>query len=83
MGMEQQLSSGMSQGYKLSLSGCQGRPAGSFQVVAEPTAHGNGGKALCTDATRNIRVADDGRGSTCLTFGRALAKPDHSEGARD
>lgn len=73
-GMEQQLSSGMNQGYKLSLSGCQGKPAGSFQIVAEPAAQGNGGKAFCTDATRNIRVADDGRGSTCLTFGRVPVK---------
>ena len=74
-----QFSSGMIQGYKLSLSGCQGRPAGSFQIVAEPLAQGNGGKAFCTDATRNIRVADDGRGGTCLAFGRALM-PEENEG---
>ena len=74
-GLEQQLSSGIDQGYKLSLSGCQGRPAGSFQIIAEPTAHGNGGMAFCTDATRNVRVSDDGRGSTCLAFGRV---PQHS-----
>jgi hypothetical protein len=80
MGIGQRLSNTTTQGYKLSLSGCQGRPAGSFQVVAEPNAHGNGGKAYCTDATRNIRVADDGRGSTCLTFGRV---PSRSNGDTD
>jgi hypothetical protein len=74
MGLEQQLSDATTQGYKLSLSGCQGKPAGSFQIVAEPTAHGNGGKAYCADATRNVRVADDGRGSTCLTFGRVPSR---------
>ena len=74
MGIEQRLSGGISQGYKLSLSGCQGRPAGSFQIVAVPIAQGNGGKAYCTDATRNVRVSDDGRGSTCLTFGRMPAR---------
>ena len=73
-GMEQRFFNAMTQGYKLSLSGCQGRPAGSFQIVAEPTARANGGKAFCTDATKNIRVADDGRGSTCLTFGRAPSR---------
>jgi hypothetical protein len=79
MGMEQQLSGSMNQGYKLSLSGCQGRPAGSFQVVAEPTTQGNGGKAFCTDATRNVRVSDDGRGSTCLVTGKA-ARSDGEDG---
>jgi len=66
----ERFTTGMNQGYKLSLSGCQGRPAGSFQIVVESTAHANGGKAFCTDATKNIRVADDGRGTTCLAFGR-------------
>ena len=80
--MEQQLSSGMNQGYKLSLSGCQGKPAGSFQIVAEPTAQGNGGKAFCTDATRNVRVSDDGRGSTCLVSGKA-PRTDSEDGMVD
>ena len=75
-----QFSNGMVQGYKLSLSGCQGRPAGSFQLVAEPLAQGNGGKAFCTDATRNIRVSDDGRGGTCLAFGRPLGPVGEVEG---
>jgi hypothetical protein len=82
-GLEQQLSSGIDQGYKLSLSGCQGRPAGSFQIIAEPTAHGNGGKAFCTDATRNVRVSDDGRGSTCLAFGRVPQRSNQDDRIRD
>lgn len=69
-GMEQRFTSGMNQGYKLSLSGCQGRPAGSFQIVAEPTARAIGGKAFCTDATHNVRASDDGRGATCLVSGK-------------
>jgi hypothetical protein len=73
-----QISNGMVQGYKLSLTGCQGRPAGSFQLVAEPMAQG--GKAYCTDATRNMRVADDGRGGTCLAFGRVLASEENEGG---
>lgn len=64
-----QISSGLYQGYKLSVSGCQGHPAGSYQIVAEPL-QGTGGKAFCTDATHNVRVADDGSGATCLAFGR-------------
>ncbi|HKD81035.1 MAG TPA: hypothetical protein VKH81_15170 [Candidatus Angelobacter sp.] len=68
-GIDQQVSTGIVQGYKLSVTGCQGHPAGSFQIVAEPL-QGTGGKAFCTDATQNVRVADDGSGATCLAFGR-------------
>lgn len=64
-----QISSGISNGYKLSLTGCQGKPAGSFQITVEPMP-GKAGKAFCTDATRNIRVSDDGRGATCLIAGK-------------
>jgi hypothetical protein len=78
-GIDPQLSSGIVQGYKLSLTGCQGKPAGSFQMAMEPL-QANSGKAFCTDATRNVRVSDDGRGSTCLAFGRAPALADEESG---
>lgn len=68
-GLDQQFSSGIYHGYRLSLTGCQGRPVGSFQIVAEPV-DGNAGKAFCTDATRNVRFSDDGRGVTCLSAGK-------------
>ena len=71
MGFEQQLASGIYKGYKLSLTGCQGRPAGSFQIAAEPL---QGGKAFCSDATGNVRISDDGKGSTCLAIGRIPAR---------
>ena len=56
-------------GYKFSVSGCEGKPAGSFQLVAEPLGQGNH-QAFCIDATQNMRVSDDGRGMTCLTAGK-------------
>lgn len=64
-----QISGGSYNGYKISLTGCQGKPAGSFQITVEPMP-GKGGKAYCTDATHNIRVSDDGRGATCLVAGK-------------
>lgn len=76
IGLEQQLASGIYKGYRLNLTGCQGRPAGSYQITAEPV-QGNAGKAFCTDATQNLRISDDGRGSTCLAFGRT---PPRTEG---
>src|SRR5262249_54942820 len=57
-------------GYKFTLSNCQGKPAESFHVIAEPLAPGAGAKAYCTDATRNVRSSEDGRGATCLTSGK-------------
>ncbi|MBZ5506757.1 MAG: hypothetical protein LAO78_14975 [Acidobacteriia bacterium] len=70
-GLDQQLSTGIYKGYKLSLTGCEGKPAGSFQIVAEPVVQGKGAMAFCTDATHNVRIADDGRGATCLTSGKS------------
>jgi len=66
-------------GYKFSLSGCQGKPVESFHVIAEPVAPGAGAKAYCTDATRNVRSSDDGRGATCLSSGKARNAADSSQ----
>ncbi len=80
MGLDQQIASGNYMGYKWSVSGCEGKPAGSFQIVAEPIAQGRGAKAVCTDATHNLRASEDGRGSTCLVAGKANAIQDESGG---
>ena len=58
-------------GYKFALSGCQGKPSGSFHLIAEPVSPAGGAKAYCTDATHNIRASDDGRGATCLVSGKS------------
>jgi len=85
MGVDTQVANGPYNGYKFTLAGCEGKPAGSFQLIAEPVSSGTGVKAYCTDATHNLRVADDGRGSTCLSSGKVqgdrhtLAPLVHSE----
>ncbi len=75
-----QIASGSYSGYKWSVSGCEGKPAGSFQIIAEPIAQGRGAKAVCTDATQNLRASDDGRGSTCLASGKVSAIQDEGDG---
>jgi hypothetical protein len=75
-GLDPQLASGIYMGYKWSVSGCEGKPAGSFQVIAEPIAQGRGAIAICTDATGNLRTAEDGRGSTCLSSGKIASQND-------
>lgn len=70
MGVDQQVLTGNYNGYRFVLSGCEGKPAGSFQMIAEPLLGGKGAKAFCTDATGNLRVDDTGRGATCLASGK-------------
>jgi len=70
MGIDQQVNNGTYNGYRFALAGCEGKPAGSYQITAEPLA-GKGGKAFCSDATQNLRSSDDGRGATCLASGKA------------
>ncbi|HLW52500.1 MAG TPA: hypothetical protein VKW06_06625 [Candidatus Angelobacter sp.] len=74
-GLDPQIATGSYKGYKISLTGCPGKPAGSFQFAVEPMP-GKSGKAFCVDATQNLRVSDDGRGATCLSSGR----PEHAAG---
>jgi hypothetical protein len=69
MGVDPQVNNGIYNGYRFALAGCAGKPAGSYQITAEPVA-GNGAKAFCTDATQNLRSSEDGRGATCLASGR-------------
>jgi hypothetical protein len=74
LGLDPQIKTGIFDGFRISASGCQGLPVGSYQIVAEPLLQSAGSKAFCTDATHNIRQSDDGRGSTCLASGRVPSK---------
>jgi len=68
-------------GYKFTLSGCQGKPAETFHLVAEPLVPATGAKAYCTNATHTIRTSDDGRGATCLTSGKTNSSANnHDDG---
>lgn len=69
MGVDQQVVTGTYNGYRFALAGCEGKPSGSYQIIAEPIM-AKAGKAFCTDATQNLRISDDGRGATCLISGR-------------
>jgi hypothetical protein len=70
MGVDPAVGSGSLNGYSFTISGCNGTPAGSFQLAAEPVAAVAGAKAFCTDATHNIRISEDGSASTCLASGK-------------
>jgi hypothetical protein len=70
MGIDQQVASGVYNGYRFALSGCEGKPAGSFQISAEPLVPKTGMKAFCTDATQNLRTEETGRAAACLASGK-------------
>jgi hypothetical protein len=75
MRVDQQVMTGTYNGYRFALSGCEGKPAGSFQVFAEPALATPGAKAFCTDATQNLRTDDNGRGVVCLASGKMDPAP--------
>jgi hypothetical protein len=78
--LDRELKSGTYDNYHYALSGCHGKPAGSFQITAEPLAAGPGRRAFCTDATLNVRVSEDGRATTCLAAGKVLDEADAANG---
>jgi len=53
--------------YRYSLSGCRGEVVSSFKVVAVPLNAREGLRAFCADEGGEVRFADDGHGSTCLS----------------
>jgi hypothetical protein len=76
MGVDHQVSTGSYNGYRFALAGCEGKPAASFQITAEPITPNAGTKAFCTDATQNVRVSETGSGTNCLTFGKLQSTAD-------
>ena len=67
--LDSAFATGTYNGYRFRLSGCD---TSQFQVIAEPLT--GLGKAYCSDATNTLRVADDGRGATCLASGRVTMR---------
>jgi hypothetical protein len=59
-------------GYHFALSGCDGRPASKFQIIAVPTDSDSGMKAFCTDETGTVRFEVNGKGASCLSHGQVL-----------
>jgi hypothetical protein len=75
VGVDPTISGGTYNGYHIALSGCDGKPAGSYQVFAEPITPAAGSKAFCSDATQNIRSLEGGTGASCLAFGKVEPFP--------
>lgn len=66
--LDPEFATGVYNGYRFTMRGCQGKPAKSFQVIAEPVS--GDGKAYCADDRHEVRASQDGRGVTCLSNGQ-------------
>ena len=65
------LATGKHAGYVYVISGCDGA---RYKVVAEPEVAGSGQRAFCSDESGAMRAAADGRATTCLSRGEAVAE---------
>lgn len=66
--MDPGFADGVYNGYRFTLTGCEGTPARTFQVTAEPLS--GRGRAYCSDDRHNLRVSEDGKAFTCLAQGK-------------
>jgi TonB family protein len=64
------LATGKHAGYVYAISGCDST---QYKVVAEPEVAGSGQRALCSDESGAMRAAADGKATTCLSSGEAVA----------
>jgi hypothetical protein len=67
--IDEGLASGKKAGYIFALTGCDGL---HYQVAAEPATPGAGQRAFCADEGGEIKVARDGKATTCLSRGQSL-----------
>ena len=66
--MDPGFADGVYNGYRFTLIGCEGSPARTFQVTAEPLM--GRGRAYCSDDRHNLRFSEDGKATTCLVEGK-------------
>jgi TonB family protein len=68
------LSTGKHGGYVYAISGCDGT---QYKVVAESEINDSGQRAFCSDESGAMRAASDGKATTCLSSGEAVAREEN------
>jgi TonB family protein len=68
------LSTGKHGGYVYVISGCDGT---QYKVVAEPEINDSDQRAFCSDESGAMRAASDGKATTCLSSGEAVAREEN------
>lgn len=64
-------------GYRFTLSGCEGTPASKYVVTAAPTDPDPGPetKTFCADESGTVKFATGGKSSSCMSDGQPLNTP--------
>jgi hypothetical protein len=70
--IDPRLASGKKNGYVFALTGCNGTPATSYSITAEPANPAAGTRAFCSDESHVIRFSADGKANSCLNAGTPL-----------
>ena len=65
------LATGKHGGYVYAISGCDGT---QYKIVAESEINDSGQRAFCSDESGALRAASDGKATTCLSSGEAVAE---------
>lgn len=60
-------------GYRFTLTGCDGVPALKYRVTAVPADPDSSMKAFCTDESGTIRFVNAGKSSTCFRRGQVVS----------
>ena len=59
-------------GYRVSLSGCEGKPARNFRLIASPADSDSEMKTFCVDDSGSLRSAEAAESSSCLSDGKVV-----------
>lgn len=60
-------------GYRFTLSGCQGSPATRYRLLAVPADPDSTAKTFCADESGRVRFIEEGKPATCFSRGRTAA----------
>jgi len=60
-------------GYRFTLSGCEGSPVLKFRVLAAPIDPDSEAKTFCADESGSLKFVSGGKSSACFTRGQPLA----------
>lgn len=59
-------------GYRFTLTGCDGTPAAKYRVTAAPTDPDSGMKTFCADESGTLKFVTSGKSSSCFSRGQIV-----------
>jgi hypothetical protein len=70
--VDEELATGKRNGYIFSITNCGTPPSTMMRITAVPADRDSELRAFCTTELRDIRFAEDGKASTCLSEGTPI-----------